>query len=33
MPTFRLTAKARADLRDIGRYTQEVWGRDQRCDW
>lgn len=30
MPAFRLTAKARADLRDIGRYTQEIWGRDQR---
>jgi len=30
MPAFRLTAKARADLRDIGRYTQRTWGRDQR---
>lgn len=30
MPTFRLTAKAKADLRDIGRYTQQTWGRDQR---
>jgi toxin ParE1/3/4 len=30
MPTFRLTAKARADLRDIGCYTQEVWGREER---
>ena len=30
MPAFRLTANARADLRDIGRYTQRTWGRDQR---
>lgn len=30
MPTFRLSAQARADLQDIGRYTQEVWGREQR---
>jgi toxin ParE1/3/4 len=30
MPAFRLTAKARADLIDIGRYTQQTWGRDQR---
>jgi toxin ParE1/3/4 len=30
MPTFRLTAKARADVIDIGRYTQRTWGRDQR---
>ena len=30
MPAFRLTVKARADLLDIGRYTQQTWGRDQR---
>ena len=30
MPRFRLTVQARADLRDIGRYTQQTWGRDQR---
>ena len=30
MPAFRLTAKARADLLEIGRYTQRTWGRDQR---
>jgi toxin ParE1/3/4 len=30
MSAFRLTAKAKADLRDIGRYTQRTWGRDQR---
>jgi toxin ParE1/3/4 len=30
MPAFRLTAKARADLLEIGRYTQWTWGRDQR---
>jgi toxin ParE1/3/4 len=30
MPAFRLTAKAKADLRHIGRYTQETWGQDQR---
>ena len=30
MPTFRLTAKARADLVSIGRYTEDVWGREQR---
>jgi toxin ParE1/3/4 len=30
MPTSRLTAKARADLKSIGRYTQDTWGREQR---
>lgn len=30
MASFRLTAKAKADLRSIGRYTQKTWGRDQR---
>jgi toxin ParE1/3/4 len=28
--TFHLTEKAKADLQDIGRYTQKTWGRDQR---
>ena len=27
MPTFTLTNKAIADLKDIGRYTLEHWGR------
>jgi toxin ParE1/3/4 len=30
MPAFRLTARARQDLRSIGRYTQATWGREQR---
>jgi len=30
MASFRLTAKAKADLRAIGRYTQKTWGREQR---
>ena len=30
MASFRLTAKAKADLRSIGRYTQKTWGREQR---
>jgi toxin ParE1/3/4 len=30
MPTFSLTKKAIADLKDIGRYTLEHWGREQR---
>ena len=30
MPSFILTNKAIADLKDIGRYTQEKWGREQR---
>ena len=30
MPGFRLTKLAKADLKDIGRYTQDVWGREQR---
>jgi toxin ParE1/3/4 len=30
MPTFRLTAKAIADLKSIGRYTEDTWGREQR---
>jgi toxin ParE1/3/4 len=30
MPTFSLTNKAIADLKDIGRYTLGHWGREQR---
>ena len=30
MPFFSLTNVAKADLKEIGRYTQENWGRDQR---
>lgn len=30
MPGFRLTNKAVADLKEIGRYTQKQWGREQR---
>lgn len=30
MATFRLTRKARDDLRSIGRYTQRTWGTGQR---
>jgi toxin ParE1/3/4 len=30
MPGFQLTARATADLRAIGRYTQATWGREQR---
>lgn len=30
MPGFRLSSQAQADLRDIGRYTQRTWGREQR---
>ncbi|MBE0503502.1 MAG: type II toxin-antitoxin system RelE/ParE family toxin [Desulfuromonadales bacterium] len=30
MPTFSLTKKAIADLKDIGRYTLGHWGREQR---
>ena len=30
MPNFRLSAKAKADLKSIARYTQETWGREQR---
>lgn len=30
MPAFRLTKRAKADLKDIGRYTQNTWGREQR---
>ena len=30
MPSFTLTNKAIADLKDIGQYTQKHWGREQR---
>ena len=30
MPGFHLTQAAKADLKDIGRYTQNKWGRAQR---
>jgi len=30
MPSFILTNMAHADLKDIGRYTLEHWGREQR---
>jgi toxin ParE1/3/4 len=30
MPAFRLTAKAKEDLRGIGRWSQQQWGREQR---
>ena len=30
MPSFRLTEKAKGDLKSIGRYTQKTWGRAQR---
>lgn len=30
MPEVTLTQKALADLKEIGRYTQKEWGRQQR---
>jgi toxin ParE1/3/4 len=30
MPGISLTNKATADLKEIGRYTQNQWGREQR---
>ena len=30
MARFRVSRKAQADIRDIGRYTQRAWGNDQR---
>ena len=30
MPSFTLTNMAMADLKEIGRYTQSRWGREQR---
>ena len=30
MPDFRITPRAREDLKQIGRYTLELWGVQQR---
>lgn len=30
MPTFRITPRARDDLKDIGHYTEWQWGKNQR---
>ncbi len=30
MPVFRLSAKALSDLKSIGRFSEQHWGRDQR---
>ena len=30
MPNFKLTRKAKADLKSIALYTEREWGRDQR---
>lgn len=30
MPGFRITPRAREDLKNIGRYTLKVWGKEQR---
>ena len=30
MATFTLTDKAKSDLKDIARFTQKRWGREQR---
>jgi len=30
IPSFTITNAAKADLKEIGRYTQKHWGRDQR---
>lgn len=30
MPAFTLTNMAKADLKDIAKFTQERWGREQR---
>lgn len=30
MPKFTLTEKAKNDLKDIARFTQKRWGREQR---
>ena len=30
MPAYRLTNKALEDLRSIARYTEQIWGREQR---
>lgn len=33
MKKFKISPKARADLRDISRYTDQNWGRKQRFDY
>lgn len=30
MPNYRITSRARDDLKHIGRYTVKVWGKKQR---
>jgi toxin ParE1/3/4 len=30
VPTFKVTKRAYSDLQEIGRYTEEEWGRSQR---
>lgn len=30
MPRFTVSKAAQADIRNIARYTQDTWGRDQR---
>jgi len=30
MPGFRITPRARDDLKNIGRYTLKIWGKEQR---
>lgn len=30
MPNFKLSRKAKADLKSIARYTEQEWGREQR---
>lgn len=30
MPTFHITPRARDDLKNIGRYTEWQWGKNQR---
>nr|WP_298414184.1 type II toxin-antitoxin system RelE/ParE family toxin [uncultured Halomonas sp.] len=30
MPNFKLSKKAKADLKTIARYTEREWGREQR---
>jgi len=30
MPLYRVSRKAQTDIRDIGLYTQQQWGKEQR---
>ncbi|WP_420722477.1 type II toxin-antitoxin system RelE/ParE family toxin [Hwanghaeella sp. LZ110] len=30
MPSYRVTKKAQSDIREIGLYTQQQWGKEQR---